>query len=246
MSRSPARLFRFWFLVVLCVAFFFVFISLGTWQVHRRTWKLALIEHVNERVGAVPVAPPPPAQWPDVTLDRDGYRHVTVHGRFETDKEALAQAVTDKGGGYWVMTPLQTDQGFTVLVNRGFVDEAHKAPETHAAPDGPVTVTGLLRITEPNGGFLRKNDPGNGQWHSRDVAAIGAALGIPSGQLAPYFIDADADQSSGYPITGLTVVKFHNSHLIYLLTWYALALLSAYSILKLYREEFGNRPDDET
>jgi len=246
MTRSPVQLFRFWSLAILCVALMFAFISLGTWQVHRRAWKLTLIEHVNERIKAAPIAPPGPAQWPDVTLDNDGYRRITLHGSFIPGKEVLAQAVTAKGGGYWVLAPMQTDQGFTVLINRGFVDPAHKAPDTHAAPTEPVTVTGLLRITEPGGGFLRNNDPAHDQWHSRDVAAIGEALGIPAAQLAPYFIDEEATGAPGYPITGLTVVKFHNSHLIYLLTWYSLALLSAYSVLKLYREEFGSRPDDET
>jgi len=39
---------------------------------------------------------------------------------------------------------------------------------------GPATVTGLLRITEPHGGFLRHNDPA-GTMVSRDVQAIAAA-----------------------------------------------------------------------
>ena len=36
------------------------FIALGTWQVQRLQWKLALIERVEQRVHAVPVPAPGP------------------------------------------------------------------------------------------------------------------------------------------------------------------------------------------
>ena len=78
-------------------------------------------------------------------------------------------------------------------------------PAARASPRGPVTVTGLLRITEPGGGFLRRNDPAAGRWYSRDVAAIAAARGLET--VAPYFIDADATPNpGGLPVGGLTVV----------------------------------------
>ncbi|TIN59580.1 MAG: SURF1 family protein, partial [Mesorhizobium sp.] len=46
------------------------------------------------------------------------------------------------------------------------------------------------------------------------------------GQVAPYFIDADATPNpGGWPVGGLTVVSFHNNHLVYALTWFGLALM---------------------
>ena len=41
--------------------------ALGIWQIERRTWKLALIERVEQRMHAAPTAPPPPSSWPAVT-----------------------------------------------------------------------------------------------------------------------------------------------------------------------------------
>ena len=101
-----------------------------------------------------------------------------VRGVFDHGRETLVQAVTDYGAGFWVLTPLRTTQGFIVLVNRGFVTPERRAPETRSGAQvgGPQTVVGLLRVTEPGGGFLRANDPGAGRWYSRDVAAIAAAL----------------------------------------------------------------------
>ena len=60
---------------------------------------------------------------------------------------------------------------------------------------GEVTVTGLLRLTEPGGRFLRPNDPAGNRWYSRDVAAIARARGLPG--AAPFFIDADASANPG-------------------------------------------------
>ena len=83
-------------------------------------------------------------------------------------------------------------------------------------------MVGLLRLSEPGGGFLRANRPAEGRWYSRDVQAIGRAEGIAA--LAPYFVDADATANpGGWPRGGLTVVRFPNSHLIYALTWFVLA-----------------------
>ncbi len=102
---------------------------------------------------------------------------------------------------------------------------------------GPQTVTGLLRLSEPGGGFLRSNVPGEDRWYSRDVAAIAAARGI--GDVAPYFIDADgAPNQGGYPIGGLTRVVFPNNHLVYAITWFSLAAMLAAATIVIGRREW--------
>lgn len=216
--------------------------ALGIWQLERRVWKLDLIERVDARIHASPVPAPGPEAWPTVTAASDEYRRVAVTGYFLNDREALVQAVTDLGGGFWVMTPLVTDRGFTVLVNRGFVPPEKRDPATRAEgqPQGEVTVTGLLRLTEPKGGFLRSNDPAAGRWYSRDVAAIAAAKGL--NDVAPYFIDADGTRNpGGWPVGGLTVVSFPNSHLSYALTWFALDLMLIGAVLYVFRSEMRRR-----
>ncbi|MGE8321183.1 MAG: SURF1 family cytochrome oxidase biogenesis protein, partial [Comamonas sp.] len=50
------------------IALFIGFAALGTWQVQRLSWKLALIERVEQRVHASPVALPPQAGWPRLDL----------------------------------------------------------------------------------------------------------------------------------------------------------------------------------
>src|SRR5262249_31732135 len=132
--------------------------------------------------------------------------------------------------------PLRTSWGFTVLVNRGFVRTGQRQSREWRREPGEVTVTGLLRLSEPGGGFLRGNQPGEDRWYSRDVAGIAHARGL--GTVAAYFIDAEAapaaDPDPG-PIGGLTVVKFNDNHLQYALTWFALALLLVVGTFRILR-----------
>lgn len=209
------------------------FTSLGLWQVHRLAWKRDLIHKVETRVHARPVAAPREAG------DDDAYRRVSASGHFLHDRAVLAQALTTRGAGFWVMTPLVTDRGFTLLVNRGFVPP--DARERYARPGGVVRVTGLMRLSEPGGGFLRANDPKANRWYSRDVAAIGGARKLPA-PLANYFVDAEAGPSpAALPIGGLTVLRFPNSHLSYAITWFALAAMVAAAYMILMRHERKER-----
>ena len=158
-------------------------VSLGVWQLHRRTWKLALIEQVDRRLAAAPIPAPGPALWPSIGRD-DAYTKIAVRGTWDADRTTLVQAVSDLGAGYWVMTPIHSDRGFTVLANRGFIPFDMKTNRAAwRAPGGIVSVSGLLRVSEPGGGFLRSNDPAADRWYSRDVAAIAAKRSL--GRVAP-------------------------------------------------------------
>ncbi len=242
-------------LILVGIALFLGFVALGTWQVQRRAWKLALIERVDQRVHSAPTALPPAADWPRV--DAAGYEYLPVRatGRWLAGKTVLTQAVTDLGAGFWVMTPLQQSDGTQVLVNRGFIpadqrDRWQTAPLAggtgkDAVPDATVQVTGLLRITEPGGGFLRRNDPAAQRWYSRDVAAIAATQGLD--HAAPFFVDAglpgapQAATADSWPRAGMTVIRFPNSHLVYALTWYGLALMTLAAMVHVARYERRSR-----
>jgi len=204
--------------------FIIVFCALGIWQVQRLFWKEALIAQVNARVRAPAVLAPGPAAWGAVS-SADTYRHVTMRGRFLNGDEAQVYALTDLGAGYWVMTPLRTDDGAIVYINRGFVPMDLKAPASRAAgqSDSEITVTGLLRLTEDKGWlFSQANDPAHDAWYHRDIAALAQSRHL--GAVAPYFVDADgAPSPGGWPRGGLTVIKFPNSHLVYAITWFSLA-----------------------
>lgn len=211
------------------------FVLLGNWQVRRLGWKLKLIHDVTSRVHAAPVATPGPALWPRIERGDLHYLHVKLRGHFLSNKQTLVHGSSSKGYGYWVMVPFETQRGFIVLVNRGYIpselaqhqNQRQSQENRHniQAPSGNITVTGLLRFTEPHGGFLRSNQPDKNEWYSRDVAAITKADDLSPKDTAPYFVDLDGSiNAQNYPMGGLTKIHFRNAHLGYAITWYLLAL----------------------
>ncbi|MET0331553.1 MAG: SURF1 family protein [Dyella sp.] len=230
---------------LLAVVFFLGFVALGTWQVERRAWKLDLIARVDQRVHAPATDAPGPSQWPTISTAADEYRRVRLQGTFLYDRQTYVWATTDQGSGYWVMTPLRSADGAVVLVNRGFVlpQWCGRTHQCAQGPSGETRVTGLLRMTEP-GVFLRRNDPARDDWYTRDVPGIAAARGL--NHVAPYFVDADASaasvpDASNWPRGGLTVIRFPNNHLVYLITWYVLALMVLLASILVGRNEYRLR-----
>jgi len=234
---------RWLWLAAAAAVMFAGFMALGIWQIERRAWKHEVIERVERRVHASPVASPGPEDWPKIGAARDEYRRVRVSGTWLHDAETLVQASTELGAGWWVLTPLRQADGTIVIVNRGYVAPHRRDRATRVAgnPTGEDHVVGLLRISEPGGGFLRRNDAAAERWFSRDIAAIAAARRLD--RVAPYFIDAERVPSLGdeAPIGGLTVVEFRDNHLAYAITWFALAAMVVAAAVIFLRE--GHRRD---
>jgi len=244
-------------LTVVGIALFFGFVTLGTWQVQRRAWKLDLMERVETRLHQPPISVSQLAgTGPSGDIaEQHAYQPVFAQGRWLADKTVFTQALTELGAGFWTITPLALNDGRIVLVNRGFVPEGQRAAVVQPAGGadnlpGEVRVEGLLRASEPDGGFLRRNDAASGKWYSRDVVAIGHAMGLADVQ--PWFIDqgipanahVNADtplpasaMQGPWPRPGMTVVKFHNSHAVYIFTWYSLALMVLLAAWLVVRHE---------
>jgi surfeit locus 1 family protein len=212
-----------------------VLVGLGTWQLSRLAWKQGLIAQVEARATAPAIPLPDRSGWTRMTAERDEYRRVSVTGTFRHDLEAYLYHVAGdsrrqaagrpQGQGYFVMTPLVTGGGATVIVNRGFVPTDRRVPATRREGQvaGPVTVTGLVRFPEPRSLFAANDDDARRVFYTRDPAKMARVLGLA--EAAPFTIDADATPvAGGWPQGGETLLVFPNRHLEYALTWFGLAL----------------------
>jgi surfeit locus 1 family protein len=209
-----------------------ILVSLGIWQLQRLQWKETLIARVN--AGLTAPAVPAPAEWDRLDVSAEEYTPVRVSGHFLNDREIFVTAALTEpkgrlgGFGFFVMTPLQTDDGWIVYVNRGFVPREFKAPATRPGSQvtGETTVTGLLRAPIDRAWFMPADDQSRNEWFSRDPALYASASGMPADRVAPYLIDAAFDSSlpNGLPQGGETIIDFPNNHLGYALTWFGLAL----------------------
>lgn len=224
-----------------------VLIGLGVWQLERMAWKRALIATLTERLAADPVPLPPPAAWPGLSREANEFRRVRVSGTFRHDKEALVYAIgsgsrtAPTGLGYRVFTPLVLAGGETVLVDRGFVPDADKAPETRAAGQvtGPLEIVALLRWPETRPTFAPADDPGRNIWFARDPAAIAAVKGLT---IPAFYLDLETPAPpGGLPRPVLLRPNLPDNHLQYAITWFSLALALA-AIFLIWA--FGRRKGD--
>jgi len=230
-----------------------ILVGLGAWQMSRLAWKNGLVAQVEQRTRAPAIPLPGRDGWPRMSPARDDYRKVTVTGRFRHDAEAYlyhvagdsrqADRTRPQGQGYFVLTPLVTAAGDTVLVNRGFVPTDRRDPATRAAGQvaGEVSVTGLVRYPEERGLFAAPDDAARRTFYTRDITAIGRSLGLDPAATAPFSVDADATPvPGGLPVGGETRLVFANRHFEYALTWFGLALtlvgvFGAYAYQRLRR-----------
>lgn len=205
-------------------------IGLGVWQLERMAWKRALIATLTERLAADPVPLPPPAAWPGLTREAIEFRRVRLAGEFLHDKEALVYAIgsgsrTAAGGlGYRVFTPLTLDGGRLVMVDRGFVPDADKAPEARAAGQvvGPVEIVAVMRWPEARPMFAPPDDPARNMWFARDPAVIAGHKGIT---VAPFYVEQESPPApGGLPRVTRLQPNLPDNHLQYAITWFSLAL----------------------
>ena len=209
-------------LTIACVLLFAMLCGLGVWQLERLHWKLALIARVNAHIAAAPLPL-------DAVLALNGddaqYRRVSLSGRFDHAHEAYV-FTTDQGAAvYHVLTPLRTDDGKVLMVDRGEVPKEKLDPATRAPGnvEGNVRVTGVWRVPDPPVAFTPPPDRGHRIWFARDLVAIGAADHLIL--AAPVVVEADTTPNpGGWPRGGQTVVNFRNQHLSYAVTWFGLAL----------------------
>ncbi|MFC0240990.1 SURF1 family protein [Rhodopseudomonas telluris] len=212
-----------------------VLLSLGFWQLQRRTAKHALIAALTERLAAPPAALPPASAWPTLTPAADEFRRVGFTARYAELPDAMVyssgSAIRDDvaGPGTWAFLPARVD-GTTVVINAGFVpntmqDRAYQdriVKPLHAGQ--PVAMTGYLRFPEAGGMFTPNPDAAKRLWFSRDVPTMAAQLGW-GGAVAPFYIDLETPvPASGLPKPGPLGVHLRDQHMQYAVTWFGLAL----------------------
>jgi surfeit locus 1 family protein len=200
--------------------------GLGTWQLQRKQWKEGLIAAIAARADAPPL-PVAEAQARAARGEDIAYLHVTASGRFLNAAERYLYAPGPSGLGWHVYTPLALGAQRFLWVNRGFVPEARRAPQTRREGllEGEVAVRGRVRVPARRGLFQPENDPGANTWYWPDISALSTSAGL-TGTTLPFVVavDGSPEVPGGLPRGGVTPLSLPNRHLEYARTWYALAL----------------------
>jgi surfeit locus 1 family protein len=229
----------------LMLAAFAVLVGLGVWQLQRLQWKEGLIAKIEARTKAPPIGLEDAAAMAAQGEDPSYYR-VRVSGRFDHAKERYLFAVSEGRAGWHVITPFETEDGETVLIDRGFVPHGLKDPASRAdgEVEGTVAVTGIVRLPDRQGPFTPDNEPEANRWFWRDRDGLARSM-FPGEtvRVAPFFLEAEKGEApGGWPEGGQTRLDLPNNHLHYAITWFLLAaaLLGVYGVY-VWKAKTGKR-----
>lgn len=207
----------------------------GLWQLDRLQQKKDRNAKVADRTSE-PVADVASLIGPgddDAAADLE-FRAVEATGTYLVDQEVLVRSRSRDGApGSWVLTPLQLADGDAVVVNRGWIPNSGQledVPAEFAAPEGDVTVTGIVRRTETRGS-LGPRDPAEGiltNFARADVARLDEQ--VPEDLLPIYVqrITQTPTQAGEFPAPVPVPALDEGPHLSYAIQW---ALFSAGTII---------------
>ena len=220
-----------------------VFVAAGNWQQRRMHAKEALRAQYDAAIALPPIAlstVPSRADWTSLR-----YRPATATGEYLAPKQMLIDNKVVAGrAGYHVVTPLTLTDGRIVLVNRGWIGQqaSRSALPQAAPPAGQVTVRG--RIALPAAGYLElKPDVASGPLRQNlDPARFAADTGLA---VLPVVVEVteppvpDDGLVRAWPAPDFGV----DTHRIYMMQWYAFALLAALLWLWFHRPRVARVAD---
>ena len=215
-----------------------ILIGLGVWQLERLKWKEGLIATVSAHMTAAPVSLD---RAMAMSADDVQYRRVALAGIFDNARESYV-FTTNAGGepAYHVLTPLVTDDGKVMMVDRGEIPAEKLSPKTRTPVGGLTHIVGVWRVPDAPGWFTPKPDLAKHIWYARDLLGIAAVQDVRLS--SPVVIEADASPNpGGWPKGGQTVVDFPNNHLQYAITWFGLAagLIGVYAAYHISKGRLG-------
>jgi cytochrome oxidase assembly protein ShyY1 len=220
------------------VALVMVFVELGRWQLRRLDDRREFNAAVTASGSATPVAVD--------QLPSDGaaeWTAVRAEGRYEGDDELLVRNRTLQGtNGFYVVTPLVTDDDLRLLVLRGWVpagSTARETPDVPSPPTGQVSVTGRLRTSETARRALEADVPG--QVTALDTRAIGDLL---DESVYEQYVELTAQDPPAADVPTLLPAPevTDGPHLAYAVQWFAFAVIAVGGwVLLVHRERSDER-----
>ena len=191
-------------------------LSLGFWQIYRLSWKLELIEQIENSLKNDPVELS--------NIEKKNYLRIKTSGDIDFDKQIYLYNLNDAGKpGFEVINPIKIgDENY--LVNRGWIPfEKKDLPEINLVDQNQIVGTLMLQ-TKPST-FKPENDIEKNYWFTLDREDI---LKFTGRNFSEYVIYLNGDYK--IPKPRVITAKISNNHKKYAITWFSMAI----SILLIY------------
>ena len=224
-------------LVVILVATGFV--GLGFWQLDRLEQRRSenALQESRLQMDPVPLDELMGAVEPS-DLTEIEYRIATVDGVFDPLEEVLIRSQVELGqAGFHVITPLVTNDGAAVLVNRGWVPLVMDAPPVSAAPpEGEVSIDGWIHLSQTRPPLGAEEPPGDLEVLNRvDVDRI--AEQMPYELESVYLVEL-GEGGDELPIAADPPdFSDEGPHLAYAIQWFGFAAVGLVGLFFLLRRQ---------
>ena len=219
---------------------------LGQWQFHRLDERRAENRLIAANLDRPPVSLGTLLEVGKPPAERDKWREVIVHGTWDDAHTIVLKYQTRDGtSGVDVVTPLLTEGGAAVLVDRGWLETENVGsgrPDLPPAATGPVTVLGWVRL-DGSGGATTVSELA-----TRAISSTAAAKVLPY-PLYGGFLDLHTESPAPATRLGSTELPDDTSdgpHFFYGLQWWFFGLLAVVGFAYLAYDEWRRAREERS
>ena len=193
-----------------------VLLSLGFWQLYRLSWKLDLINQIENSLKIEPIELQ--------NVEKKNYLRIKTSGQIDFKKQIYLYNLNETGKpGFEVINPIKIGNE-DYLINRGWIsfDQKNK-PEINVVDQ--KNIIGTLMLQSKSSSFKPKNEVDKNYWFTLDREDI---LKFTGKNFSKYIIYLNGNYENPRP--RVITAKISNNHKKYAITWFSMAI----SILLIY------------
>ena len=193
-----------------------VLLSLGFWQLYRLSWKLDLINQIENSLKVEPIELQ--------NVEKKNYLRIKTSGQIDFEKQIYLYNLNETGKpGFEVINPIKIGNE-DYLINRGWIpfDKKNK-PEINIIDQ--KNIIGTLMLQSKSSSFKPKNEIDKNYWFTLDREDI---LKFTGRNFSKYIIYLNGSYENPRP--KVITAKISNNHKKYAITWFSMAI----SILLIY------------
>ncbi len=219
--------------------------SLGVWQLLRLHEKNEFISKLMLGYNS------PPISVSELDLKNASYAKVKINGRFLDGKDIYlygkrllnTQKISKNPiDGYNLISPMKTDDGKIILVNRGWFASSNKEQMKDIINIDNEEIVGFVMNFEKKSLVPPKNDYQKNIIFRLIHDELENYIGM--GEIFPFYISATSTNNKQNAlleeaVPGNPISRIPNNHLEYVLTWFSLALVAAVIVFLKMREARG-------
>lgn len=197
---------------------------LAPWQLHKNT---AIVQRNDQIEQAFHRDPVPAADVIDPASGGiepgEEWTRVSLTGHYLPEQEVLLRLRSVDGHpAYQALTPFRSDDGLTLLINRGYVQATEGIPPITPAPSESVTLSGVVRVNEALPSSEPLNEGGRLQVYGINTGQVSDLIHLPLGRDYIQLTTGSPGELTAIPVPKLD----RGSHLSYGLQWIAFGIMA--------------------